>query len=196
MDFPQLLKGIRNLEDRALGVFMEKYSPLIRAFIRKKVNPNDVDDAAQEFFYHILRVNLFAKFGGDSEAAFKAYLVKSALNFSFDWRHKEFKLNQPLMVFDGENTNHWTVLRGGDTVYEEFLKKETAQQLNGAILNLSEQYRSVIELKLLGYSNSEIAELLQQPLGSVNTWYTRGLKILADALKELNTNTARTGVLQ
>lgn len=196
MEFLPFLKGLRNLDSATLSRFMEKYSPLVMAFIRKRVNPNDVEDATQEFFYHILKVNLFAKFGGETEEAFKAYLVKSALNFSYDWRMKEYKLNKPLDIFDGENPNHWTVLQGGDVVHEEFVKRETSSRLNEAIGRLGEKYRKVIELKLLGYSNADIADLLKEPLGSVNSWYTRGLKILADDLKELHTAGAKNGVLQ
>lgn len=195
MHFTDLLKGIRNLDDKALGLFMEKYSPLIIAFIRKKVNPNDVEDATQEFFYHILKVNLFAKFGGETEDAFKAYLVKSALNFSYDWRLREFKLNQPLQVFDGENPLHWKVLGGGDSVHEALVQKEMSERLNKAIAQLEDQYRRVIELKLLDYSNAEIAGILDEPLGSVNTWYTRGLRILADELKDLNILSVKDGVI-
>lgn len=195
MDFSHLLKGIRNLDERALRLFLEKYSPLIMAFIRKKVNPNDVEDATQEFFYHILKVNLFAKFGGETEEAFKAYLVKSALNFSFDWRLKEYKLNQPLQLYDGENPLHWHVLGGGDSVHEEFVKKETSERLNTAIAQLDTQYRRVIELKLLDYSNADVAEILGESLGSVNTWYTRGIRMLADSLKDLNMAGPKNGVL-
>lgn len=196
MTFTELLQGIRNLDEAALGVFMERYSPLIAAFIRKRVDPNDVDDATQEFLYHILKVNLFAKFGGETEEAFKAYLVKSALHFSFDWRHKEYKINQRLELFDADNPGHWTVLQGGDVVHDEFIKKETSARLNEAIGKLGDQYRKVIELKLLGYSNAEIADLLKEPLGSVNSWYTRSLKLLGEGLKELHTVGAEGSVLQ
>lgn len=196
MTFPELLTGIRNLDDTALSIFMERYSPLIMAFMRKRVAANDAEDATQEFFYHILKVNLFAKFGGETEDALKAYLVKSALYFCYDWRKKEFDLQKSLEVFDGDNPAHWSVLQGGDVVHEEFIKKETSARLNEAIGNLGEQYRKVIELKLLGYSNPEIAGLLEEPLGSVNTWYSRGLRILGDHLKELHTEVAKSGVLK
>ncbi len=195
MEFLPFLKGLRNLDAATLARFMEKYSPLVMAFIRKRVNANDVEDATQEFFYHILKVNLFAKFGGETEEAFKAYLVKSALNFSYDWRMKEYKLNQPLQVFDGENPLHWRVLGGGDSVHEEFVKKETSERLNTAIQQLDAQYRRVIELKLLDYSNADVAEILKEPLGSVNTWYTRGIRVLADSLKDLNMAGVKNGVL-
>ena len=195
MEFLPFLKGLRNLDGETLRRFMEKYSPLVMAFIRKRVNPNDVEDATQEFFYHILKVNLFAKFGGETEEAFKAYLVKSAINFSYDWRMKEYKLNQPLQVFDGENPLHWRVLVDGDSVHETLVKKETSVRLNDAIQQLDDQYRRVIELKLLDYSNADIAEILDEPLGSVNSWYTRGIRMLADSLKDLHTAQARGGVL-
>ena len=196
MDFSTLLKRLRNLDDHALGVFMERYSPLVRAFIGKRVGANDVDDATQEFFYHILKVNLFAKFGGETEDAFKAYLVKSALNFSYDWRLKVYKADAPLETFDGDNPRHWQLIAGSDPVAKDFEKREMTGRLNAAILNLDQQYRKVIELKLLDYSNAEIADLLKEPLGSINTWYTRALRKLADDLKDLNIVSVGSSVIQ
>ncbi|MBL8034582.1 MAG: sigma-70 family RNA polymerase sigma factor [Leptospiraceae bacterium] len=196
MDFSTLLKRLRNLEDAALGEFMERFSPLVRAFIGKRVGANDVDDATQEFFYHVLKINLFAKFGGETEEAFKAYLVKSALNFSYDWRQKTYKADAPLETFDGDNPRHWRLITGSDPVAKDFERRETTQRLNAAILSLDQQYRKVMELKLLNYSNAEIAELLKEPLGSVNTWYTRALRKLADDLKDLNIVAAGGSVIQ
>lgn len=174
---------------------MEKYSALVLAFIRKRVHPNDAEDATQEFFYHILKVNLFAKFGGETEEAFKAYLVKSAINFSYDWRQKAHKLDAPLEAFDGDNPRHWQLITGSDPVAKDFERRETTARLNAAIRDLDEKYRRIIELKLLNYSNAEIAELLKEPIGSVNTWYTRALHKLGDELKDLNIVSAGDGVV-
>lgn len=196
MEFSQLLKGVRNLEDSALGHFMEKYSPLVMAFIRKRVHTNDIEDATQEFFYHILKVNLFAKFGGESEDAFKAYLVKSALNFSSDWRSREIRLNTPLEIFDANNATHWRAVTGRDSVHDAVERKEVSERMQAAIQNLDEPYRRVIEYKLLDYSNAEIAQMIGEPLGSVNSWYTRALHKMGDELKDLHIAGPGNSVLQ
>jgi RNA polymerase sigma factor (sigma-70 family) len=196
MNFSALLTGLRNLDDNAIAHFIEKYSSLVMAFIQKKVDAKDAEDAAQEFLYHILKINLFEKFGGETEDAFKAYLVKSALNFSFNWRMKQLKINEPLEIFDEANPNHWRILKSGDVVFEEFLEKETSHRLRDAIGGLAPQYRRVIELKLLDYSNGDIAEILDAPLGSVNSWYTRALRLLGENLKDLNTKGPASDVIE
>ncbi len=196
MLFHDLLKGLRNLDEKALDFFIGEYSALIKAYVRKNVYPNDVEDATQEFFYHILKTNLFAKFAGENEAVFTAYLLRSALNFSSNWRKKEFNASKALETFDGENPNHWRIIREIDSLHEQAYRKEVLARLNSAIHQLDSQYRGVVELKLLDYSNAEIAEILDEPLGSVNSWYTRGIHILRDKLKDLHTTAAEDGLLK
>lgn len=196
MIFSDVLKGLRNLDEKALDFFIEEYSALIKAYIRRKVHPNDLEDATQEFFYHILRTNLFAKFSGENEAIFTAFLLRCALNFSSNWRKREFNISKASESFDGDNINHWKLLENSDSIIEHIYRKYVSQQLNAAISGLDNRYRSVIELKLLDYSNSEIAEILGQPIGSVNSWYTRGIRILRDKLKELHTTSREDGLLE
>lgn len=196
MDFPDLLKGLRNLDEKALDVFVAEYSTLIKAYIRKKVFPDDLEDATQEFFYHILKTNLFAKFAGENEAVFVAYLLRCSLNFSSNWRKKEFNVVKSLEAFDAENPGHWRAITGTDAVHEQVYRKEVSIRLNTAIQQLGAQYRAVIELKLLDYSNAEIAEVLDEPLGSVNSWYTRGIHVLRDRLKDLHITGGGDGLLK
>lgn len=196
MDFQDLLKGLRNLHEKALDVFIGDYSALIKAYIRKNVHPNDLEDATQEFFYHILKTNLFAKFAGENEAVFTAFLLRCALNFSSNWRKKEFNVGKALEAFDTENPNHWKAIGENDSVYEQVYRRDISERLNRAIIQLDNQYRGVIELKLLNYSNVEIAEILAEPLGSVNSWYTRGIHILRDQLKDLHTAGSGDGLLK
>lgn len=188
MLFASLIEGLRNLDEKTVEFFIDNYSGLIKTFIRKKVHPNDVDDATQEFLFHILKTNLFEKFVGDDEKGFRAYLIKCALNFSFDWRQKEINHNSPLEVFDAANPSHIEAILQGDIIFEHFAENEIMQRLNKAVGLLDENYRIVIELKLLGYSNAEIARALDKPLGSVNSWYTRALHVLRESLKDLHTS--------
>jgi RNA polymerase sigma factor (sigma-70 family) len=179
-----------------LDFFIDEYSRLIKAYIRRNVKPNDIDDATQEFFYYILKKNLFAKFEGENEAVFTAYVLRCALNFSSNWRRKEFNVSKALETFDGENPNHWLIIREIDSVHEQAYRNEVLNRLNAAINQLDDQYRAVIELKLLEYTNAEIAEILDEPLGSVNSWYTRGIHILRDKLKDLHTTADEDGLLK
>lgn len=195
MNFYSLLKGLRNLDEKALDYFLTEYSPIIRAYVRKRVNPADVEDATQEFFYHMLRTNLFARFAGETEAVFVAYLLRCAQNFAANWQKKEFSSTKGLEAFDSENPGHWRAIAGRDSVENEFQRAEISARLNEAIQSLDKQYRAVIELKLLDYSNAEIAEMLGEALGSVNSWYTRGIRILRDKLKDLHTNEGQGGLL-
>lgn len=194
MLFASLIEGLRNLDEKTVEFFIDNYSGLIKTFIRKKVHPNDVDDATQEFLFHILKTNLFEKFVGDDEKGFRAYLIKCALNFSFDWRQKEINHNSPLEVFDAANPSHIEAVMQEDIVFQQFSENQMVRRLKDAVAQLDENYRTIIELKLLGYSNAEIARALDKPLGSVNSWYTRAMQVLRQSLKDLHTSGENNGI--
>jgi RNA polymerase sigma-70 factor (ECF subfamily) len=65
------------------------------------------------------------------------------------------------------------------------LAKETVGQLQSAFLKLSERERKVIELAYYqGLSQSQIATLLDQPLGTVKGWARSALHCLRAAMAE------------
>jgi len=184
--FKELLEKARNLEQTAITKIISQNYALVQGLIRKRVAYVDVDDAIQEFFYYILKINLFSKFKGQTEIELRVYLVRVAINFSFDWRKKSNFDSQNLDFFDANNESHWKILETNTSIIDNIIKEENTRKLNDAISQLEIQYKQVLELKLLDYSNSEIAEILQSPLGSINSWYTRGLQKLRDLLKNLN----------
>ena len=62
---------------------------------------------------------------------------------------------------------------------------ETAEGVGRVLAALPEQQRRVIELAYYqGFTQSEIAARLQQPLGTVKTWTRSALKALREALKK------------
>ena len=65
------------------------------------------------------------------------------------------------------------------------LSFEAADRVRGALAALPQSQRQVIELAYYeGYSQSEIAAHLSQPLGTVKTWTRSGLRILREALQQ------------
>jgi RNA polymerase sigma-70 factor (ECF subfamily) len=62
---------------------------------------------------------------------------------------------------------------------------ERSQQVRQALTQLSEQQRQVIELAYdAGLSQSEIAQQLHQPLGTVKSWTRQGLLKLKQLLQD------------
>jgi RNA polymerase sigma-70 factor (ECF subfamily) len=62
--------------------------------------------------------------------------------------------------------------------------KETADVVKRAMSRLSDKQRDAIELALLrGMAHSEVAEAMQQPLGTVKAWIRRGIIEIREQLK-------------
>jgi RNA polymerase sigma-70 factor (ECF subfamily) len=67
----------------------------------------------------------------------------------------------------------------------EILNSDQARRLRGAFEKLTPNQRLVIELAYYeGLSQSEMAERMKQPLGTVKTWVRTALKALREELGE------------
>ena len=65
----------------------------------------------------------------------------------------------------------------------DVLSQDTARRIRGALERLTPNHRNVIELAYFeGLSQTEMAERMQQPLGTVKTWVRTALKTLRDQL--------------
>jgi RNA polymerase sigma-70 factor (ECF subfamily) len=62
-------------------------------------------------------------------------------------------------------------------------QSDRARHVKAAVRKLSPQHRQVIELAYFeGLSQTEMAERMGEPLGTVKTWVRAALKILRDDL--------------
>ncbi len=69
--------------------------------------------------------------------------------------------------------------------HESALSLDRARRLKSAFEKLSPNQRTVIELAYYeGLSQTEMAERMKQPLGTVKTWVRSALKALRDELTE------------
>ena len=65
---------------------------------------------------------------------------------------------------------------------EEMLNQEQARRIRAAFTQLNENQRKVLELAYFeGLSQSEMADQLGQPLGTVKTWVRTALKTLRES---------------
>jgi len=68
------------------------------------------------------------------------------------------------------------------------------KQMQEAIAKLPLDHRIVINLRLLGYSNIEISEILEKPKGTIDSWSARAQQTLRDELKNLQANLTGGGL--
>ena len=65
------------------------------------------------------------------------------------------------------------------------MNSDRARQLKGAFEKLNEKQRMVIELAYFeGLSQTEMAERMKQPLGTVKTWVRTALQVLRSELEQ------------
>ena len=96
-----------------------------------------------------------------------------------------------LRSVDGRMTQNAIELTGTESpalfvdMESTIMNAERAKQLQGAFRKLNENQRTVIELAYFeGLSQTEMAEKLRQPLGTVKTWVRTALRTLREELEE------------
>ena len=148
-----ILKLIAKGEDRAFNLLIEKYGNLVWSIGRKFLyKESDVEDAVQEVFIAIWKAA--EKF--DHTKASEDYLRKVS-------KHRN------LQSIDEDN--------GQELFKESILNESTDLQLiKDAIGTLEIEDQELLNLSVYqGYSHSEIAKLLNIPLGTVKTRIRRNL---------------------
>lgn len=81
-------------------------------------------------------------------------------------------------------SNNWTKKESDDYLEIEILREETYRLLEQAIDRLPERSREILQLKLAGYKNQDIAEKLQLSLNTINTLKKNSYKFLREILKD------------
>lgn len=108
----------------------------------------------------------------------KGYLYTLVRNHCLDVLRKQSIRNK-------YSANYASEEKGSDPYFEmEVLREETYRQLNQAIHKLPERSREILQLKMSGLKNQEIADKLQLSINTINTLKTNAYKMLRDLLKD------------
>ena len=180
-----MLKGCISLDQTALNFFVKKYYPILAQIASKKIgNPEDREDTIQSFLLKIIRLKFFSKFRGNSEADFTAFLLRSFYNAIKDYyRSKSIIISNEDTVDFSERD--YMLLIEYDTPNNIFFKKELLLIMKQKVEKLPLGMKLVMKLRLAGYTNQEISEIIEKPKGTVDTWAAKALRILQDQQKKL-----------
>ena len=134
----------------------------------------EAEDVGQEVFIRFFKS--IENFKGEAKIA--TYLTRIAINLSLNELERRKR--------------KWRVFYSGDFTEEKIQKAfltvdadldENVDLLRKATLKLDEKYRQVVVLRATqGYSFKEIAEIIQLPIGTVLTRYSRAQKKLIEML--------------
>ena len=172
----ELITRLQRRDPQALAELYDRYGRLAYSLILRVVRDVGVaEDLVQETFLRIWnRVQ-----GFDAEkGAVGPWLMAVARNRAIDYlRSTTGRARNSLEL---ETTEHPALYTDME---RDLLFSDKARRVKAALEKLSPRQREVIELAYYeGLSQTEMAERLGQPLGTVKTWVRTALKNLRDEL--------------
>ena len=151
-------------------------------------NKEDADDVAQEVFIQVYES--MQSFKG--EAGLSTWIYRIAVNKSLDFirkKKRKKRFGQLTSLFGFNEEKEEIVLPAEGTPLQELENKERKQVLDAAIDKLPENQKKVVTLgKYQGFSNKEIAGIMDVSLSSVESLMHRAKKNLHDLLYDYYKN--------
>ena len=177
----QLLELCRDGDDAAFGVLVERHQDrLFHSLVSMLKSHEDAVDIVQEAFFQAHRK--LDTFRGDS--AFYTWLYRIATNQALSFLRKQ-KLKPTSM--EGLNETSGFDPPASDDHSQPLkmvLREEHRQLVRETLDELTDDYRVVLVMKEFeGLRYDEIAELTENPIGTVRSRIHRGRIELADRLK-------------
>ena len=175
-----LLARVADGDSRALDALYDRYARVVYGVaLRILGEAEPAEDVVQETFWRVWRRARTFESGRGKVAA---WIFGIAHNLSVDELRRQ--RSRPRPVYDTDTT---PVLRGREDsrldVVADALEKERGRLIESALQNISADQREAIELAYFGgLSQSEIAERLQSPIGTIKTRIRLGLRKLRDLL--------------
>jgi RNA polymerase sigma-70 factor, ECF subfamily len=173
---PELVTRLQRRDPQALAELYDRYGRLVYSLILRVVHDAGIaEDLVQETFLRVWnRVQ-----GFDAErGAIAPWLLAVARNRAIDYLRSAGGRERNALEF--EETGHPSLYVDME---QDLLISDNARVVKAAIEKLSPQQRQVIELAYFeGLSQTEMAERMNQPLGTVKTWVRAALKNLRDDL--------------
>ncbi len=177
---PNLVRRLKAHEPKAMNDLYDRYGRMAYSLIYRIVrNSSTAEDLVQETFLRVWnRVQSF-----DAErGALGAWILTVARNRAIDYlRSVDGRMEASAIELDHlERPGLFAKLDA------TALAIDRVRRLKSAFEKLTPAQRQVIELAYYeGMSQTEMAERLKQPLGTVKTWTRSALKILRDELAEV-----------
>jgi RNA polymerase sigma-70 factor, ECF subfamily len=172
----ELVRRLQKRDPQALGELYDKYGRLAFSLIYRIVRDvGTAEDLVQETFLRVW--NRSQGFDGD-RGALGGWLLAVARNRAIDYlRSADGKMRNAVELEETEHPSLYMDLE------KEVLNSDRTRHLRQAMEKLNANQRNAIELAYFeGLSQTEIAERLGQPLGTVKTWVRMALKNLREAL--------------
>jgi len=171
-----LVERLQRHDPQALGDLYDRYGRMAYSLILRIVrDAGTAEDLVQETFLRVWnRVQ-----GFDAEkGSIGPWLLAVARNRAID--HLRSASGRERNAYEFEESDHPALYTDME---HDLLVSDKARRVKQAMLKLPANHRQVLELAYFeGLSQTEMAERMGQPLGTVKTWVRTALKSLRDDL--------------
>ena len=172
----KLVARLQRRDPQALGELYDRYGRLTYALILRVVRDAGIaEDLVQETFLRVWnRVQGFDA----QKGSIGPWLLAVARNRAIDYLRSAGGRERNALEF--EETDHPALYTDME---QDLLNSDQARRVRAAMQKLSAHQREVIELAYFeGLSQTEMAEKMGQPLGTVKTWVRTALQTLRQEL--------------
>lgn len=169
-----LIQRVGNQDREAFSQLYERFSTLVFTLgMRMLKARSDAEDLLQEVFVQVWRQ---ARGYSAERGSPEAWIINIARSRAIDKMRSIRRMGRSFVLTDdpvraqlGENIGSWTA------------ESEGRMAMNRALANLPETQRKVLELAYLdGMTQTEIAERLAEPLGTIKTRMRAGIERLRE----------------
>jgi RNA polymerase sigma-70 factor (ECF subfamily) len=171
-----LVERLQRRDAQALAELYDRYGRVVYSLIVRVVRDGAVaEDLVQETFLRVWnRVQGFDA----QKGSIAPWLLAVARNRAIDYLRSASNRERNALEFD--ETDHPALY---SDMERDLLTSDQARRVKAAMGKLSQNHRQVIELAYFeGLSQTEMAERMGQPLGTIKTWVRTALKNLRDEL--------------
>ena len=176
-----LIEALRSGDTKELGLLYDRYGGLVYGLAMRILgNLHEAEDLTQEIFLKLHQGGTY----NPQRGSLATYLTTLTRSRAIDRLRSRSNRRQILTRWQCDMANS-----SSNLPVEQLSLQERREQVRQALAQLSDSQRQVLELSYYeGLSQSEIAQRLQKPLGTVKSWARKGLLNLRDRLKDESCN--------
>jgi RNA polymerase sigma-70 factor, ECF subfamily len=182
MDNPDLLRKLKAGDKAAFNELVMLYANrIINTCYRFLLDREDAEDISQEVFIEVFQS--IKSFRGDSKLS--TWIYRIAVTKSLDELKKRNRKKRIIAlgkILHIDEVTNW--IAGGQMPDKSILEKEKMKEVMQALNNLPDNYRVAFTLsKIEGYTNSEIAEIMNTTIAAVESLVSRAKKKVSAELE-------------
>ena len=186
-DIVPLINACLSGDGAAWRVLYLGYAPVALNILRKRyssLSPDDHDDIVQIIFAKLVK-NGLRNFRGATGYEFIRYVETMTVREAYSYRRQNSRADNNLSLDQTDDEN------GHDSPFQHLLKDnslrpDTIAEINNlfrrAMGQLSVRDQQLLLFKIEGYTDTEISELLDMPMGTVASRYNRAKELLQRTL--------------